>query len=228
MLLAIEASDRGGGIAFAEEGSIIELEYENSRRTHSERLMPIIDSLLKKRGRSYDDITAIAVSRGPGSFTAIRLGVTTAKTLAFCCGVPLISASNLRLLAEFGRNCGMPVEAVMGARRGELYRQRFLPGPDGLEAGFEPQLIRPEQLIRELNDGEDVLLVYRGRGWSGEEENWSENVRVYPPRLAQVLVAPLANLALERLQRGEQDDIDELRPSYIRRSDAQRSRDKAR
>lgn len=226
MLLAIEATDRGGGVALVRDNEIIELVCETSTRTHSERLMSQIDSMLKKRDIEYQQIDCIAVSTGPGSFTAIRLGVTTAKTLAYCCDASLVGVSNLRLLAEYGAGPVRRLESAICARRGELYRQSFKQQSGKITPLSEPHLIKPEDLRQELNDGPEVLLLYRGRNWRPDLKQWSENVVFYPAFMSDILVSSLIEVASRRFERGATDRVDHISPCYIRRSDAQRSKEK--
>ncbi|MGM0381808.1 MAG: tRNA (adenosine(37)-N6)-threonylcarbamoyltransferase complex dimerization subunit type 1 TsaB, partial [bacterium] len=198
--------------------------FEESKRNHSARLMPFIDEILKKHDLDYGQIDRLAVSTGPGSFTGIRLGVTAAKSLALACEARLVAATNLRLQVEYVRNCSAVVESVIDARRGELYRQKF-----ELEAGEvkkinEPHLITPGDLKAEVGV-EEVMMVYRNRSWQPVPDDWPENVRFYSPVLSRSLAAPLAKLAGERFESGRDVDPDRVKPLYIRRSDAQRSRE---
>ncbi len=221
MLLAIETTDRGGSVALARGERMVELHYEESDRNHSSRLMVVIDRILEKHGVDYEQLEQVAVATGPGSFTGIRLGVTTAKTLALACEAELVAASSLRLQVEFARGRQVDVESVIDARRGELYRQRFSVQDERIEATNRPQLITPGNLKEELEGEEDLLIIYRDRSWEPDPESWPGGVKFYPPPLNRPLAAALVSFAQKE---GETVASEKVKPLYVRRSDAQRAK----
>lgn len=218
MLLAVEATDRGGSIALARDGRIVDLVYEDSRVTHSERLMPTIDDLLEKRGVEYEDLDEIAVTRGPGSFTAIRLAVTTAKSLAMVCDAQLHAPTTLRVMAEYARGPGGFVTSVLDARRGEFYVQSFRFDADGTEPVDEPHLIAPE----ELTTKEESFVVFRGR----DQERPELDGKVVPEAVSRPLASGLVSIAAST-DRERIENPDAVAPCYVRKSDAQRSQNGA-
>lgn len=133
VVLGIETSTPWGGVALASarEG-LIALRHARAATGYSRRLLPAIDSMLREAELDKEAIRAVAVTAGPGSFTGVRLGVTTAKTLAHALGVPLYVFSTLERLAGrlptwacgAGEGAGTSVEtvcALMDARRGEVF-----------------------------------------------------------------------------------------------------------
>jgi tRNA threonylcarbamoyladenosine biosynthesis protein TsaB len=218
MLLAVEATDRGGSIALARDDRIVDLVYENSQVTHSERLMPTIDELLEKRDVDYEDLGEIAVARGPGSFTAIRLAVTTAKSLAMVCDADLHVPSTLRVMAEYARGPGSLVTSVLDARRGEYYVQSFRFDEDGTEPVDEPHLVVPE----ELSTTEESLVVFRGR----DQDRPDFEGTVLPEAVSRPLASGLVSIATST-DRERVENPDAAAPCYVRKSDAQRSQNGA-
>ncbi|MFB6347834.1 MAG: tRNA (adenosine(37)-N6)-threonylcarbamoyltransferase complex dimerization subunit type 1 TsaB [bacterium] len=217
MLLAIEATDRGGSVALADGDDLLELEYEYSERTHSERLMPCIDRVLDRRSIDYSDLDTIAVCQGPGSFTAIRIGVTTAKTLAMACDARLAAFTVHRCIVEWARGCNNKVYVVVDARRGELYLQSFRYVSGECQAQSDLQLMEPGELLEECNGEGELLLMSRDREWATDELDWPENVTIYPDSLIRPLAVSLHELASRGL--GYQN-VDDVSPVYVRESDA--------
>ena len=220
MLLAIETTDRGGSVALSRGDRMVELQYEESKRNHSRRLMPLVDSILDKHSVSYGEIDRLAVATGPGSFTGIRLGVTTAKSLALACEAELVAVSNLRLQVEFARGRDGVVESIIDARRGELYRQRFRTAGEEVAAENDPHLVTPANLKEELEGQEDILLICRDRSWQPQPDSWPEGVSFYPSSLFRPLAAALVSYAREV---EETVPPEQAKPLYVRRSDAQRA-----
>ncbi len=228
MLLAIESTDRGGSLALAEDRSLLQMEFEHNPRTHSERLMPTIDRMLERVEGSFEDLESIAVCVGPGSFTAIRLGVTTAKTLAMVCGADLISATTLELLAQFACGQPRPVYSVIDARRGELYTQRFRWREGAMRIEGDARIQSPGQLRESLRDHTGApLVVHRPRDWRPDPSAWPDSVTFYPTSLTSCLAASLVHVARRKRAGGQVENPDAVRPFYLRKSDAQKSREEA-
>lgn len=123
-LLHIETSTRVCSVAISEDGVLKDFrETHSDRYIHAEKLTIFIESLLQKNGWQMPALSAIVVSRGPGSYTGLRIGVSTAKGLCFALSIPLISVSSLDALIELGRekHPGQSVCALIDARRMEVF-----------------------------------------------------------------------------------------------------------
>lgn len=221
MLLAIDSTDRGGSIALADDGTLLNVRYENSERTHTARLMPVIESFLEDRGLDYGNLDRVAVATGPGSFTAIRLAVTTAKTLSLVCEADLIGLSSLRVQAEFAGQHDGVIRSVIDARRQELYVQDF--EADGKLAPVNKQrIVAPDQFVGECAEMPSPRVIYRARGWDPDDHDWPPGTQLYPEFLSRPLAMPLANLAHNMFEAGTVHNRDSVSPNYIRKSDARR------
>lgn len=120
--LAIDTANLPLAVALAEHGQPL-VEYNSDlKTTHSVRLMPVIERCLQDVGWKAKDLDAIFVSRGPGSYTGVRIGVTTAKTLAWTLGIPLVGLSSLQIIAQNGLGRADYVMTLIDARRGQAYR----------------------------------------------------------------------------------------------------------
>ncbi len=158
MILALESSAKAASAALWENGSLLGLSLMHCGLTHSETLLPMAEELLKRSGRGMGDVSLVAVARGPGSFTGIRIGVATAKGLCWggekpCCGV-----STLEAMAWQGAHLeGRLLCCCMDARRGQVYNALFRGEGTGLRRLSEDRAIALAELLPELKEA-PVLL----------------------------------------------------------------------
>ena len=129
-ILMIETSTTQCSVALAKGGTPVAWKEERAEQgyVHAERLMPFVDTVLHEQGWSRTDLDAVAVSGGPGSFTGLRIGVSTAKGLCQALQIPLISLDTLALLAEQGKRLDPTPQqrvAMIDARRMEVYAGTF-------------------------------------------------------------------------------------------------------
>lgn len=141
-LLAIDTSERACSAALLHAGRAT-ARSELIGRGHAERLMPLIDELLAEAGARFSDLTRLAVTTGPGTFTGLRIGLSVARGLALPAGLPCIGLSGLQVLAAQGqRKSGAPdarVHALMIGRGGQIYLQSFEgTDPTGLPVPVSP------------------------------------------------------------------------------------------
>ena len=139
---------------------------EDADRAHAARLAPMIDSILSEKGLSVRDCDAVGVSMGPGSYTGLRVGVSTAKGLCFGAGIPLLATGSLDTLVWTAIEGTMVPEGcryiipMIDARRMEVYTAVF--GPDGRQLGeVEPKVIDADSFAAELSEG-PVLFIGDG------------------------------------------------------------------
>lgn len=123
MLLSVDSSAVTASVALTDGEKVIKSEFINAGLTHSETLLPMIKSVME--GHSFDELEAIAVTAGPGSFTGVRIGVATVKGLAFNSNIPCISVSVLEAIAHNFCDEDCIVCAVMDARRMQFYNALF-------------------------------------------------------------------------------------------------------
>lgn len=210
MFLVLDTSGEYAVLALAEDdGAVRTASVFEGRRTLSRRIMGEMDSLLRNNGLTLRDVTAFAVGLGPGSFTGVRVGVTTAKTLAQVMGKPLVGVGTLDAYAAVwaGADTQTCVVPVLPSRRGEVYlacyqRGQLRQGPMAMV------LAETEEYLTNLQAWDGVTLC----GQPGLLPGWSD-----APTLAQPWVPPdgLARLAARRLAAGETDDPLALVPLYV-------------
>ncbi len=163
-LLAIETSGFTGGVAIISDHQTRGELIIGSRSTYSRRLLKSIIFLMEEAECTWDDITEVAVSLGPGSFTGLRIGLATAKGLCLSTGATLFGVPTLDVMAQNGLLSPAPVICpVMDARRGQLYAALFRNKGKGiLERVSDYLVVKPQELHRHLPSHERVLFLGPG------------------------------------------------------------------
>ena len=125
LTLAFESSAKAASVALLQDGSLISQYSQCSGLTHSRTLLPMAEDLLKNAELTLADIDLFAVAHGPGSFTGIRIGVSTVKGLSWACDKPCVGVSTLESMAWHGLAAGGLICPVMDARRQQVYNALF-------------------------------------------------------------------------------------------------------
>lgn len=125
LILAFESSARAASVALVEDGRLLSQYSQCSGLTHSRTLLPMAEDMLKNAELTLDRVDRFAVAHGPGSFTGIRIGVSTVKGLAWAADKPCVGVSTLEAMAWHGVSAGGLICPVMDARRGQVYNSLF-------------------------------------------------------------------------------------------------------
>ena len=225
-ILAIDTSATVASAALCENDEPIAVYSQKSGLTHSQTMLPMIRDLMRNSGVTIDDIDMMAVSAGPGSFTGVRIGISTVKGLAFgknkiCVGVSTLEAM-ARGIASFCIDA--LICPVMDARRGQLYTAVFKPQGGRLIRLMPDSLISAEELSERL-DAYDKPVYFTGDGY-GIIEAMSLPFRRETPKHARWQSGyGVALAALESYRLAEDKSILTdvlLRPEYLRPSQAER------
>ena len=124
MILCLETATPSCSVALVHNGEVLACEEDPKGQNHSEKITLFIDKVMKKAGISYDQLDAVAVSMGPGSYTGLRIGVSTAKGICYAVSKPLIAVETLHAMAYGGKNNGILIPMI-DARRMEVYAAIF-------------------------------------------------------------------------------------------------------
>ncbi|MFP9112509.1 tRNA (adenosine(37)-N6)-threonylcarbamoyltransferase complex dimerization subunit type 1 TsaB [Flavobacterium sp. RHBU_3] len=157
-ILNIETATKNCSVSLAVDGEVKVLkEYAGEGYAHAEKLHVFIEEALREAGLVYADITAVAVSMGPGSYTGLRIGVSAAKGLCYALGIPLIAIDTLELLARRIAVTDGVVVPLIDARRMEAYTAVFTPGFEKIRE-IQAEIITPESFseyekVHILGDG---------------------------------------------------------------------------
>jgi len=228
LILGLDTATRRVGVVLANEHGLlgrVELggTADTSPPRHAETLAPAIAWCCERSGVALAQVSAVAVGIGPGMFTGLRVGVTTAKVLAQTLRVPVIPVPSLDLLAYPLRYARRLVVATIDARRHELYWAIYRQVPGGVQRVSDYELGTPDDLVAELEArGEDALVCGDGSLRFAEAfAPLGRRVELAGPAHASPSLSALAELALARYEREEFSVAADVLPMYLRRSDAE-------
>ena len=226
----METSTLTGAAALLEGDTVVAECRLSVALTHSERLLPAVDHLLRAAGRALADVDALAVALGPGSFTGLRIGVSTMKSLAYATGKPLVGVPTLDALAWTLPFAVHPVCPILDAKKGEVYAALYRTGAGRLERLWETQALAPERLAAALAAEVRGPVVFLGDGVAPFapllRRLLGEDARLVPPANRLPSAATVAELGQAALERGESADPAALTPLYLRRSEAELGRER--
>ena len=225
-ILALESSATACSVALCEDEKLIAQTFQNSGLTHSRTLMPMTDSLLTQCGHRLEDIDVIAVAAGPGSFTGLRIGVSTAKGIAWAGDKPCAPCSTLESMAWQLAHMDGIIIAAMDARRSQVYNAVFRAHGGTLERLSPDRAIGLEELEKEIKNHEERKILV-GDGAQLCYNEWKERVEdlhLAPVHLRWQTAWGVARAALELARGDKLIPGGELAPVYHRLSQAERER----
>ena len=214
-LLAIDTSTESCSAALLCGQRMLE-RSELAPRRHAELILPMIDSLLGEAGLSRRSLHGIAVGRGPGAFTGVRLGISVAQGLALGLDIPVVPVSSLAALALDAPAEATAILAVIDARMGEIYAGAFRRGGDGLVVPLMDEMVgRASECTFPQGKHWDVV----GTGWSAYHDALAARLSA-PPRFADGARYPqahaIARLALPQFEAGQGVSPEYALPVYLR------------
>lgn len=219
MLLAVDTSTRWVGLALYNGAQVLAESIWQSQNTHTIEVAPAIQDLLAHSGAKVEDLRAIGVATGPGSFTSLRIGLGLTKGLALACRIPIVGIPTLDILAAAQPVRDLPMAAVLQAGRGRLALGWYAVQSGGWVAHSAPQVVRVEELAALIHKptlvcgeltGEERQVLARKR----------KNVVLVSPAQSVRRPAYLAELAWRRWQSGKVDDVVTLAPIYLHIAEA--------
>lgn len=222
LILGLETSTAQVGCAIGGHEGVLASAHSLSGRRHAETLAPMIDFVRRQAGVELADVSVIAIDTGPGLFTGLRVGISTAKALAYALQVPMIGVPSLDLLAFPARYSQRLIAAVIDARRGEVFHALYRQVPGGIQRVSEPAVSRPEDLASELLAAStETLLVGDGARCYADVFEGIGHLEMAEAGLAYPNAGSLVQLAHARALREEFVPHWELEPLYLRKPDAE-------
>ena len=223
MLLAIETSSLVSSVALLQDQTLRAEFTTQARLTHSEQLMPHIADMLQKAGVQKQQIDAVAVSIGPGSFTGLRIGLATAKGLAFAWNVPIIGVETPVSLAWNSVGAADTLCVFIDAQKGNVYSSQYVWHGTTLETVQDVEILPRQEALATLAEAGKPVVFYGDGALKGRAdiEGASPLFRLAPPTLVIPRAGSLALAAKVRLDAGDVDDCMTLTPAYKRRSEAE-------
>ena len=218
LILGIETATVQAGCAIGGHEGVLASAHSAKGKRHAENLTPAIAFICEQAQIELSEIGLVAVDIGPGLFTGLRVGVATAKAVAFALRVPMIGVSSLDLLAFPVRFTPRLIVAAIDARRNELYYALYRQVPGGVQRISEPTVGSADDLASELLAlSEEVLLVGDGAHRYREAFDGLTKVEIVDQGNSFPSAASLVQLAHAQALR----EIDSIQPMYLRRPDAE-------
>ncbi len=161
-LLAIDSSSRAASVALVSDGAVIGEFFVNNKLTHSETLMKMVEDLFSVTQTKLSEVTAVAVTTGPGSFTGLRIGIAAVKGLSFGSDKMCIPVSSLLSVAYNFLGEEKTVAVCFDARLSQVYNAIFKVSADGVERITEDRAMPISELVKELKGYQNVVLAGDG------------------------------------------------------------------
>ena len=220
-ILAVDTATKSCSVAIVQKETILAESTLVSEQTHSKHLMEMIQSVSLLSGVAISDLDGFAVTRGPGSFTGLRIGLSTVKGLAAASGKPLVGISSLKCLAIQSSVPSLNICPIIDARKGEVYWAFYRYKDRHLQQLCPEQVTPPANVLNGIHEP----CVFVGNGASLYQDLIRlklRNLAHFAPYGQSIIRgATVAFLSQNRFEKGNTDDTDSLTPSYIRRSDAE-------
>jgi tRNA threonylcarbamoyladenosine biosynthesis protein TsaB len=221
-ILALDTATAQVSVAIGDAGAVVGSVQLVGGRRHAEQLAPAIEYLFRECAVDKDHLAGIAVGTGPGLFTGLRVGVTTAKVMAQALRIPVVGIPSLDLVAYPLRHTSRLVVAVLDARRREVFHASYRAVPGGVQRVSDYEVTTPRELVADLQtETGGVLLAGDGVARFRDEFAVLDHAEVAGPEHAAPSVASLVELATARMEREEFDAPWDIHPLYLRQSDAE-------
>jgi|SRR5579859_26282 len=226
IVLSIDTCDSRGSVALLREDSALALIPHETTDEYSSWLLPAVNEALKKAGVSMKDVSGYAVAAGPGSFTGVRVGLTTVKAWAEVYGKPVAAVSRLEGFAAQVSDSSDHVAAFVDAQRGQVFGTVYRKdGGDLIAVGGEV-VIAPGKFLEtatEMTNGQKISWVSPDGALLSAEPAWKQREK-RGERVEQVsatLAAVIGRIGLRHLKEGKTTGALALDANYVRRSDAE-------
>ena len=215
MLVAIDSSTDTASLALAKDGRVLAQVSWRCGRNHSVELLPHLAQLLDEAKVSLKDTSGVIVAKGPGSFNGLRVGLSTAKGLAFSLSVPIIGISSLEMEAYRHADTGLPICPIFNAGRGEIAAALYQKKDNDWRQLTPEHITTVDALSKEISEktifcGEYVATIARQL-----KARLKGKAVIAPDQLRSAV--SLIELAKPRIDAGDYDDPTTLQPLYLRR-----------
>ena len=230
-ILGIESAALVASVAILDEDITIAEYTTNFKKTHSETLLPMLDEIIKMTGIDCSELSAIAVSGGPGSFTGLRIGAACAKGLGLALDLPLIHVPTLDAMALNIYSSDAIIVPIMDARRNQVYTGIYK-NDCNLEIIKDSMAVAIDELfeiLKDLDNKEKIKkIIFLGDGVPVFREYIDKNLEIVhdfaPANLNRQRASNIAMLGLKMFKEGKSLLSDDMRPEYLRKSQAERER----
>ncbi len=220
-ILAVDTATKSCSVAITEQDAVLGELTSVSEQTHSRHLLEMIRTVMQNAGVGMSSLDGFAVSRGPGSFTGLRIGISSIKGLAFAVNKPVVGISSLEALAQQSIPASNRIFPLIDARKGEVYAAVYRFTPEGLIQESDEMVLSPDELLKDI----DKPCLFLGSGAVLYREVIMQKLGGLGTFARQqrhvIRASTVAALGRKRFENGEVDEVAELVPHYIRKSDAE-------
>ena len=227
-ILGIDSSGLVASAAIAAEKNIIAEFTVNNKQTHSQTLLPMIEKVVDISGIELEQIDAIAIAAGPGSFTGLRIGSATAKGIGLALKKPVVSVPTLEGLAYRVSVFDGIICPIMDARRNQVYTGIYKMDKGNLVCLSEQKAVDIHEIMEEL-EKYDEKVIFLGDGVEVQRETIEKEFKkeycFAPIHLSKQSAAAVAVLGDIYFNQGKAEDAAEHKPIYLRKSQAERERE---
>lgn len=226
-ILAIESASVTASCAVADDEKVLGEYTLRHKKTHSEKLMPLIEDLMQELGLKLNDIDVIAVSQGPGSYTGLRIGAAIAKSLAFAADIKIVGVPTMKSLAANVYDEHKLIVPVMDAKAGRIYTGIYKWENGECEEIMEQFPCNIDELIEILNEYKESVIINGDGSVNYREriENSLNRKADFAPEVYNYLKAStLVFIAYKMAVQGDTVSAKEFKPQYLRLSQAERNR----
>lgn len=225
-VLGIETSTYSGSVAIIDDDAIVGEIFLNVGPSHSDKLLPMVDWLLREAGIKRHDIDGVAVSNGPGSFTSLRVGISTAQGIAYSLGIPVVGVSSLKVLSRNLLHATYNICTLIDARRKEVYAAFFKSNGDDTVRLKDDCLISPVGLIDMIS--EKTILIGNGVVLYRDliEKSLGDLAVFCASHFNLPKASHCAEVGRNKLNSDHKGEIFQFSPKYLSKADAEISKER--
>lgn len=226
IVLSIDTCDWRGSVAVLEEEAVVGVLAHETKEEYSSWLLPAVGRVLRETGLRMGEVGGYAVAAGPGSFTGVRVGLTSVKAWAEVYGKPVAAVSRLEALASEASRTSKYVAAFVDAQRGQVFGAVYRQDGSALAKISEEMVIAPARFVEtavELANAEKITWASPDAHLLTGEDAWREREKRGESieRISATLAGTLGRIGLRLLKEGKTTDALGLDANYVRRSDAE-------
>ena len=227
-IIGIDSSGMTASAAILQDDKILAEYSVNDKKTHSQTLLPMLDEIMRMTGTTGEEIDAIAIASGPGSFTGLRIGAAAAKGLGLAWNKPLIAVPTLKGMAWQFAGAKQWICPMMDARRDQVYTAAYRWMGSDMDAVLDQRAVPVEEMIRLINEqGQETILL--GDGADVYRDVLREKLTVpyffAPLHMNRQSAGAVCACSLVSFQKEEFVSADDFVPDYLRVSQAERERE---
>lgn len=222
-ILGIDTSTMAANVAVLEDDKLI-CEYTiNTKKTHSQKLMPMIENMLKLSDIEIKDIDAIGICVGPGSFTGLRIGMATAKAMAHINNIPLIGVNSLEILGSNIDFCNKKICSILDAQRNQVYTCKYVIEANKSKSLEDIKIMPIDDLLQELSDTNEEWVILGEAVYKYKEKIEAiSNIAISSPDNNITKASSLCIVAKDKFEQNvEVHNCYDINPMYIRKSQAE-------